>query len=125
MILTNNSKEIYKVNVNKGLFTRICKELQTRGKLKLSLSSSDDDMVASSVVKGSGSNKFVINITMSDKKIKAFFIEMGTASIRYYTDLKTYTVNSLGEVEKCSDEDMNKYIDDFVDEIIFANCSAI
>lgn len=120
MILTNNSKEIYKVNVNKGLFTRICKELQTRGKLKLSLSSSDDNnMVASSVVKGSGSNKFVINITMSDKKIKAFFIEMDTASIRYYTDLKTYTVDSLGEVEKCSDEDMNKYIDDFVDEIIY------
>ena len=120
MILTNNSKEIYKVNVNKGLFTRICKELQTRGKLKLSLSSSDDNnMVASSVVKGSGSNKFVINITMSDKKIKAFFIEMDTASIRYYTDLKTYTVDSLGEIEKCSDEDMNKYIDDFVDEIIY------
>ena len=118
MILTNTNKDAYKLNVNKGLFTRICKELQTKGKLKLALSSIDDSMVASSVV-NSGNNKFVINITMCDKRIKAFFIELNTSSIRYYTDLKTYTVDALGELTKCSDEDMNKYIDDFVDEIIY------
>ena len=118
MILTKSTKMEYRLDVNKGLFTRICKELQTKGKINLSVTSLGEDMVASSVVEDSSNNRYIVNICMCDRKINAIFIEPDTASIRYYTDLRTYKTDALGELVKCNNDDMNKYIDDFIREVI-------
>lgn len=117
MILTRKLEKAYKMDVNKGIFARICKEVQLKSKLKIIVSSHDDDMVASAIIP-SISGSYILNLCMINKSIRAFLLEPSTMQMRYCTELKTYKFDSLGEMTKCDDSDIDEYIDNFVSEII-------
>lgn len=117
MILTKKSEKLYKMNINKGVFAKICKEIQLQSSLKIVMSSHGDDMMASAIVPSNRGN-YLLNLCMIDGSIRAFLLEPGNMQIRYCTELKTYKLDSLGEITKCEESDIDKYVDDFVSEVI-------
>lgn len=106
------------MNINKGVFAKICKELQIKSNLDFTVSSINDNMLATTIVDNKGRNKYIVNIFMVENSIKAVFIDCSSSLVRYYTELKTYRMDYNGDLMRCNCEDENKYIDDFVEEII-------
>lgn len=117
MILTKKSEKLYKMDINKGVFAKICKEIQLQSSFKIVMSSHGDDMMASAIVPNVSGN-YILNLCMIDRSIQAFLLEPSNMQIRYCTELRTYKLDSLGEIIKCEDSDIDKYIDDFVSEVI-------
>ena len=117
MILTNKKEKLYRLEVNKGVFARICKEIQLKSELKIGVLSEDENMIASAIITNNSSS-YILTLSMINGVIGAFLIEPKSAGVRYYTELKTCKLDTSGELVRCKEDDLNKYIDDFVSEVI-------
>lgn len=117
MILTRNKRDQYRLNVTKGVYTRICKEVQERCKVPLEIASADEYIVSTGIVKGEADNVYILNIYLYNNTVTALLIDCRSKVVRHTVGLETYRIDINGDAMECTEERVNEYIGKFIAEV--------
>ena len=107
------------INIDRGIFTKVCKKLQDTGNLDFVLCNNDNVSVATAVFSNANNKQYILNVCLMDGEgVSAILIDTSILQLRYTVELQTQKLNADGEFEKCDESDVNTFIDNFVNEVV-------